>query len=59
MCNVDTGLYPPDPFASTGPYSLTISNAAFEDSAGHALSLYPNAASGKKVNDVYRRSYLN
>ena len=51
--NVDTGLYPVNPFANTGPYSLTINRVDFEDATGHALSLYANAASRKKVNDVY------
>jgi hypothetical protein len=55
--NVDTGLNPtnPDPFSYTGPYSLTIANAALEDAAGHALSLYADARPGyqKKVNDIY------
>ena len=51
--NVNTGLYPANPFANTGPYSLTINKVDFEDSTGHALSLYANASSNKKVNDVY------
>ncbi len=50
---VDTGQYQANPFPSTNDYSLTITNVDFEDSAGHALSLFEDAATGSHVNDVY------
>ncbi|MEK7408931.1 MAG: hypothetical protein AAB225_28035 [Acidobacteriota bacterium] len=55
VLQADTGLNTtnPDPFNYTGPYSLTLANVDLEDAAGHALSLYANATTGKKVNDIY------
>jgi hypothetical protein len=46
----EEAAYPGDPWSYTGPYSVTISNCAFEGSAGHAISLYPTAP--QQVNDV-------
>ncbi|MBI1898774.1 MAG: hypothetical protein HYS04_19900 [Acidobacteria bacterium] len=51
VANADTRQRPMDPFAYIGPYSVTISNCAFEGSTGHAIALYPTAP--QEVNDVY------
>jgi hypothetical protein len=42
---------PGDPFSYTGPYSVTISNVAFEGATGHAVAIYPN--SPQEANDIY------
>lgn len=42
---------PPNPFLYTGPYSVTISNSAFEGATGHAVVIYPGAP--QEANDIY------
>ena len=49
--NVTTGQYPSDPFASAGPYGVTINKVDFEDATGHAISMWN--ATPNKANDIY------
>src|SRR5258708_7412436 len=60
--NADTGPNTITPFdysgvdryqASGGTYSVEISNVDLEDATGHALQLYADQSSGRRINDVY------
>ena len=54
ILHADTGAYISNPFLNPGQYSVTIANTLFEDAAGHAISIFPEARTpSKKVNDIY------